>query len=183
MGASRSRPRPDLTTDRRRQNTPAAVAEFAVGKLLRNDRALDALPAVLARLVTAFAGRSALALQPRAAQPPVVLAAYPEGVATDQALLTEFNGLSAAPGDPAADSGSLQLPLKSGGPGMSALLAYSAAPPGGQCLCALALIGDDSNWDDETRSIMTVVATTVAAQIRHDNDVAELANQQALAGR
>ena len=45
-------------------------------------------------------------------------------VATDQALLTEFNGLSTAPGDPAADSGSLQMPLQSGGPGMSALLAY-----------------------------------------------------------
>jgi PAS domain S-box-containing protein len=181
MGASRSRPRPGLTTDRRlRQNTPAAVAEFAVGQLLRNDRALDALPAVLARLVTAFAGRSALALQPRTAQPPVVLAAYPEGVATDQALLTEFNGLSAAPGDPAADSVSLQMPLKAGGPGMSALLAYSA-PSGGQCLCALALIGDDSNWNEATRSIMTVVATTVAAQIRHDNGVAELADQQALA--
>jgi PAS domain S-box-containing protein len=110
----------------------------------------------------------------------VVLAPYPEGVATNQALLTEFNALSAAPGDPAADSGSLQMPLKSGGLGMSALLAYSA-PPGGQCLCALALIGDASNWDEETRSIMTVVASTVAAQIRHDNDVAELADQQALA--
>jgi PAS domain S-box-containing protein len=179
MGASRSRPRPDLTSDRRpRPITPAAVAEFAVGQVLRNGTALDTLPAILARLVTAFAGRSALALQPRTAQPPVVLAAYPEGAATDQALLTEFSALSAAPRDPAADGGSLQMPLKSGGLGMSVLLAYSA-PPGGQCLCALALIGDASNWDEETRSIMTVVATTVAAQIGHDNDVAALADTEA----
>jgi hypothetical protein len=50
------------------------------------------------------------------------------------------------------------MPLKSGGLGMSALLAYSAWA-GGQCLCALALIGDAPNWDEETWSIMAVRAS------------------------
>jgi PAS domain-containing protein len=68
--------------------------------------------------------------------------------------------------DTAAGTGSLQARLESGGPGMSALLAYSALA-GGQCLCALALVGDASNWDDETRSLLHVVAAAVTAQIRH----------------
>ena len=152
--------------------------EFAIEQVLRNDT-LDALPAVLARLVTAFSGRCALAFQPGTGQPPVVLAAHPDSAAADEVLLSRVGALNPAPGG-AADSGSLLVPLKSGGPGMSALLAYSA-PAGGQCLCALALVGDAMDWDTETLSVLNAVATAVAVQIRHANNVAGLADREALA--
>jgi PAS domain S-box-containing protein len=152
--------------------------EFAIEQVLRNDT-LDALPAVLARLVTAFSGRCALAFQPRTGQPPVVLAAHPDSAAADEVLLSRVGALNPAPGG-AADSGSLLVPLKSGGPGGSALLAYSA-PAGGQCLCALALVGHAMDWDTETLSVLNAVATAVAVQIRHANNVAGLADREALA--
>ena len=179
MGVSRSRPAPDLAANHQsRAAAPAAVVEFAIEQVLRDDT-LGALPAVLARLVTAFSGRCALAFQPRTGQPPVVLAAHPDSAAADEALLSRVGALNPAPGG-AADSGSLQVPLKSGGAGMSALLAYSA-PAGGHCLCALALVGDAMDWDTETRSVLNAVATAVAVQIRHANNVAGLAEREALA--
>ena len=179
MGVSRSRPAPDLAAKHQsRAAAPAAVVEFAIEQVLRNDT-LGALPAVLARLVTAFSGRCALAFQPRTGQPPVVLAAHPDSAGADEVLLSRVGALNPAPGG-AADSGSLQVPLKSGGPGISALLAYSA-PAGGQCLCALALVGDATDWDAETRSVLNAVATAVAVQIRHANNVAGLADREALA--
>ena len=124
MGVSRSgRPRSGREASEPAA-APAAVVEFAIEQVLRNDT-LDALPAVLARLVTAFSGRCALAFQPRTGQPPVVLAAHPDSAAADEVLLSRVGALNPAPGG-AADSGSLLVPLKSGGPGTSALLAYSA---------------------------------------------------------
>ena len=179
MGVSRSRPAPDPAAKHQsRAAAPAAVVEFAIEQVLRNDT-LDALPAVLARLVTAFSGRCALAFQPRTGQPPVVLAAHPDSAAADEVLLSRVGALNPAPGG-AADSGSLLVPLKSGGPGTSALLAYSAQA-GGQCLCALALVGDAMDWDSETLSVLNAVATAVAVQIRHANNVAGLADREALA--
>ena len=92
---------------------PATVVEFAIEQVLQNDT-LDALPAVLERLVTAFSGRCALAfqpgagppeaLQPKAGQPgagppPVVLAAHPASAADDQALLSQVGALASAPND------------------------------------------------------------------------------------
>jgi PAS domain S-box-containing protein len=52
-------------------------------------------------------------------------------------------------------------------------------------LCALALIGDvaagdDGYWDAETRATAHAVAAIVATQIRHANDMAALAERQAL---
>ena len=179
MGVSRSRPAPDLAASHQsRAAAPAAVVEFAIEQVLRNDT-LGALPAVLARLVTAFSGRCALAFQPGAEQPPVVLAAHPAGAAGDRTLLSRIGALSTSPGV-AAGTGSGQAPLGSGAPGLSALVACSA-PVSGQCLCAIALVGDASHWDTETRSVLNAVATAVAAQIRHTNDAADLADQQALA--
>ncbi len=179
MGVSRSRPARDLAANHQsRATAPAALLEFAIEQVLRSDT-LDALPAVLARLVTAFSGRCALAFQPWTGQLPVVLAAHPHSAAADEVLLSRVGALNPTPGG-AADSGSLQVPLKAGDPGMSALLAYSA-PAGGQCLCALALVGDATDWDTETRSVLNAVATAVAVQIRHANNVAGLADREALA--
>ena len=62
----------------------------------------------------------------------------------------------------------------------SVLLARSV-PVDGQCLCALALIGDTrTNWDAEVRSTAHAVAAIVATQIRHANDMTALAERQAL---
>ena len=207
-GASRSRPAP-AATQQSWVAAPATVVEFAVEQILQNDT-LDALPAVLERLVTAFSGRCALAfqpgigppeaLQPKAGQPgagppPVVLAAHPASAANDQALLSQVGALTSAPNDTltpapigtlspipngAAGNGSIQAPLVPGAACPSVLLARSA-PVGGRCLCAIALIGDASHWDAETRSVLNAVATAVAAQIRHASDAADLAGQQALA--
>jgi PAS domain S-box-containing protein len=161
-----------------RPDAPVAVVAFAIEQVLQND-SLDALPVVLARLVTAFSGRCALAFQPGTGPPPVVLAAHPADAAGDRTLLSRVGALSTSP-DGVAGDGSVQAPLGPGGPGPSALVAYSA-PVGGQCLCAIALVGDTPEWDTETRAVLNAVAAAVAAQIRHANDTAGLADQQALA--
>jgi PAS domain S-box-containing protein len=163
----------------------AAVLDFAVAQILRDDTALGALPAVLERLVAAFGIRAALAFQASAGQPATVLAAHPPGAA-GPALLAKLGAMSLAQrGSP------VPLTLESGegagpgatGPGAtgpaSALLAHSV-PVDGQCLCALALIGDAASWNEEARVTARAVAAMVATQTRHANDLAQLAERQAL---
>jgi len=206
MGAPRARAGPDLVTNRMRQGgSAAAVLDFAIAQILRDDTALGALPAVLARLVDTFGLRAALAFQPSAAQPfqpsagqrfqpsagqpATVLAMHPRG-AVDSALLAKIGALTVTQRDAAvaAGGGPVEVRLEpegaggSGGSGVqtvSALLAYSA-PVGGRCLCALALIGDAASWDEEMRATAHAVATIVATQIRHANAMAKLAERQAL---
>lgn len=101
-----------------KSGSAAAVLDFAVGQILRDDTALGALPAVLERLVSTFGLRAAVAYQP--ADRPEVLAMSPAD-SVDEALLARIGTLTAS------------------SPGV--LLARSV-PAGGQCLCALALIGD-----------------------------------------
>jgi PAS domain S-box-containing protein len=165
----------------------ATVLDFAVGQIMRDDTALGALPAVLARLVSAFGLRAALAFQPPAhmtAQPPsqltaqrtagqrpAVLAMHPPG-SVDQALLAR---IVQAQRD--TQAGPLKMTLD--GQPTSVLIAHSA-PVGGQCLCALALIGDVAGWDDEVRATAHAVAAIVATQIRHANDMTALAERQKL---
>jgi signal transduction histidine kinase len=157
----------------------ATVLDFAVARILRDDTALGALPAVLARLVAEFGLRAGLAFQPAGGQPVIVLAAHPPGAA-DAALLARIGTLSLVQRDAAAaDGGPVLLavpPEHDQGPA-SALLVYSA-PVDGQCLCALALIGDAASWDDEIRATAHAVATLVASRIRHEDDLAKLAGQQ-----
>jgi signal transduction histidine kinase len=147
------------------------VLDFAVGQILRDDTALGALPAVLERLVSTFGLRAAVAFQLAAAaagqlaaaaagQPgehPTVLAMSPGG-SVDEALLARIGTLT------------------TGSPGV--LLACSV-PVGGQCLCALALIGDVTRWDEEVRATAHAVAAIVATQIRHANDIARLERSHA----
>src|SRR5689334_14240126 len=115
MAAPRARAVPDPVT---KSGSAATVLDFAVGQILQDDTALGALPAVLGRLVSTFGLRAAVAFQP--APEPTVLAMSP-GDAVDEALLARIGTLTAS------------------SPGV--LLARSV-PVGGQCLCALALIGD-----------------------------------------
>ena len=61
---------------------------------------------------------------------------------------------------------------------MTVLLAHSGAAD--SCLCAIALVGDGSGWTAETRSMAHAITAIVAAQIRHANDKAKLAEGQAL---
>ena len=67
-------------TSKRRGGSAAAVLDFAVAKILGDDAALGALPAVLDRMVAAFGLRAALAFQPAGGQPSV-LAVHPPGAA------------------------------------------------------------------------------------------------------
>ena len=107
---------------------------------------------------------------------PTVLAVHP-AEAGDPALLAKLGALSLAQRDAARG-----VPVRLAGQGAvaaSAMVTYSV-PVDGQCLCALALIGDAASWDDEIRSTAHAVAAMVATQIRHTNDLAKLAERQAL---
>jgi signal transduction histidine kinase len=183
------------------------VLDFAVGQIMRDDTALGALPAVLERLVSTFGLRAALAFQPPrqpaarqrdgsqpggsqpgGSQLPAVLAMHPPG-SVDEVLLARIGALTLARRDtvtattepPATgplSTGSLSTgPLSTGAPA-SVLLVHSV-PVGGQCLCALALIGDVTGWDDEVRATAHAVAAIVATQIRHANDIARLERSHA----
>lgn len=149
MGAPRARAVPDPVT---KSGSAAAVLDFAVGQILRDDTALGALPAVLERLVSTFGLRAAVALQ----------------------LAADAAGQLAA--DAAGQPGAHPTVLATGSAGV--LLARSV-PVGGQCLCALALIGDVARWDDEVRATAHAVAAIVATQIRHANDIARLERSHA----
>ncbi|HEY6297192.1 MAG TPA: PAS domain S-box protein, partial [Streptosporangiaceae bacterium] len=189
MGASRG-PRgsdggPALVANHVRQDGSAAgLLEFAVAQILRDDTALGALPAVLERLVGTFGLRAALAFQPSGGQPATVLAVHPAGF-VDPSLLARIGALSLAQRDPTGGwgpgIGPVELPAE-GSPdagAVSLLLAYSV-PVDGQCLCALALIGEAASWDSEIRSIAYAVAAIAASQIRHAGDLAKLAERQEL---
>ena len=193
MGAPRARAGPDLVTNHiRRDRSAAAVLDFAVAQILRDDTALGALPAVLARLVTMSGVRAAVAFQPTGGQPAggqptggqpagdqpaKVLAMDPSG-AVEPGLLARIGALTLTQRD-AMPTAPVQVTVESGEPATSALLAYSA-PVDGQCLCALALIGDAASWDEEIRATAHGVATIVATQIRHASNMAVLAERQAL---
>jgi PAS domain S-box-containing protein len=156
------------------------VLDFAVTEVLRENSAIDALPAVLARLVAAFGVRAALAFQPSATRPATVLAAHPRG-ADDPGLLARIGQLPVTQRHATnATLASVQLQVTLGGQISSALVTYSA-PVAGECLCALGLIGDVTHWDEEIRSAAHAVAAVVAARIRHTTELARLAERQALA--
>jgi PAS domain S-box-containing protein len=193
MGASRGSRDPGsgpaLVSNRLRPaGSAAAVLDFAVAQILRDDTALGALPAVLERLVASFGLRAAVAFQPAASQPAAsqepaarpgtgqaaVLAAHPGDVA-GPALLAKLGAPSLAQRSPVE----LTLDAGAGVDAASALVAYSV-PVDGQCLCALALIGDQASWDEEIRSTAHAVAAVVATQIRQASDLAKMAERQTL---
>src|SRR5580704_15596374 len=163
-------------TSKQRGGSAAAVLDFAVAQILGDDTALGALPAVLARMVEAFGLRAALAFQPSGGQDPAVLAVHPPG-AVDQALLARIGVVTAAQRGEGAES-PLVVTLDEQ-PG-SVLLARSV-PVDGQCLCALALIGDapapdaegtdEGAWDAEFRSTAHAVAAIVVTKIRHATEI------------
>jgi signal transduction histidine kinase len=166
----------DRPADRvRRRESVAAALDFAVAQILRDDPALGMLPAVLARLVSLAGVRAALAFRPSASQGATVLAMYPPD-AVDPVLIAKLGAVTLTQRRAVAGGPPVQLRLP--GDLGSALLAYSA-PVGGQCLCAVALIGDEASWDEETRAATHAVAAIVATQIRHADDIARLAERQA----
>src|ERR1700691_1536841 len=79
----------------RSSESAAAVLDFAVTELLRDDTSLGALPEVLARLAALADVRAVLAFQPSVGQPPAVLAMHPAG-SLDAALLAEIDERGAA---------------------------------------------------------------------------------------
>jgi PAS domain S-box-containing protein len=147
----------------RSSESAAAVLDFAVTELLRDDTSLGALPEVLARLAALADVRAVLAFQPSVGQPPSVLAMHPAG-SFDAALLAEIGARTLAQRDATADD---------------MLLAYSA-PVDGRCLCALALTGGTASWTEEVQSTAHAIAALVANQVRHVNSPVQLAERQAL---
>src|ERR1022692_654712 len=166
--------------------SPVELVEFAVGQVLREETAVDALPTILGRLAGC---RAPLAFQQDAGQELVILAAPPRQAAADQALHAEICALSAVHGDVAAQGGCFVVPLASGGPPgdpqggspgarpPSVLMAYSATASG-RCLCAIALVGNSAGWNSGAQSTTWAIAAIVPVQIRHSNDTAELAERQ-----
>jgi hypothetical protein len=124
------------------------LVEFAVGQVLREETAVDALPTILGRLAALFGCRAALAFQQDAGRELVILAAHPRQAGADQALRAEICALSAEHGDVAAEGGCFVVSLPPGGPPggrpASVLMAYSA-PDSGRCLCAIALVGNSAS--------------------------------------
>jgi PAS domain S-box-containing protein len=164
---------PDLAPDQ----SAAAVLDFAVTQLLR-DGAGGAIDAVMARLVTAFGLRAAVAFQPSATRPVTVLAADPHGAA-GPGLLATIGRLPIAQRDWATASlAPAELTVTLDGHERNALVAYSV-PAAGDILCAVALIGDEPGWSDALRSTAHAVAALVAARIRQRSELATLASRQA----
>jgi signal transduction histidine kinase len=173
MGTSReSRSGSALAADRERE-TPAAVLDFAVAQILRDDNGLGALPAVLERVVTGFGLHAAWAFQPSAGQSVAVLAAYPDQAA-DPALLARIGPLSAARRDTDSAIAPVQLTLE--GPVRGSTLVTYSVPLAARC--AVALSGDGPVWDEEIRATARAVAAIVAAQMRHEGDLAQPGNRQ-----
>jgi len=166
------------TTASRPPASPVDLVEFTVGQVLRDDGGVGALPAILGALTALFGCRAALALQQGAGGELVILAAHPGQAAADRALLGQISALLAAHGELAAEGGHLEASLTSRGRAVSLRLAY-AAPAAGRFLCAVALVGGPAQFNAEWRAAARSIAAIVAAQIRHANDAAELAERQA----
>jgi len=183
MTRSRTDSAADLTkVSSRPINSPVELLDFAVGQVLREHGTVDALPKILARLTAIFDCRAAIAFQQDADQKLIVLAAHPRRAGSDRALRAEISGLSAARGDVGAEGAVSQAPLtaidRPGSERMTVLLAFSP-PDAGHCLCAVALIGAAAQLTAEAQVTTRTLATIVAAQIRHANDTAALAERQA----
>ena len=170
MGAPRARANPDTAGSQGTSKGAAALLDFAITQVLRENPAAEAIPSVLARLAATFDLHAVLAFQPSAGQA-AVLAVHPGS--TDAAALLALIG-RLPPADEAIRA-SVQLPVTIGGQAVSVLVAYSA-PIQGQCLCALALIGDEAGWDEEIEATAHAVATLVAAQIGRSSEHARLAD-------
>jgi PAS domain S-box-containing protein len=188
MGISRANAAAvDLAAAARQVTSVAELLELAVGQVLREDTAAEALPAILGQLAALFACRAALAFQEDADRKLVLLAAHPAQAGADEALRSQICGLAAEHREVRnAASGDFQAPLTpadrpGGGPGRepgSVLMAFSA-PDSGRCLCVVVLVGDSAGWNADSQTTARALAAIVAAQIRHANDTAELAERQA----
>src|SRR5260370_13835371 len=149
--------------------SPVELVECAVGQVLREETAVEALPTILGRLAELFGCRAALAFQQDAGQDLVILAAHPRQAGADRALRAEICALSAEHGDAAAEGGFFQAQLRyrdppggrpggrPGGQPISVLVGYSR-PDAGRCLCAVALVGDDARWNADSRATSRAIA-------------------------
>src|ERR1035437_6390104 len=70
--------------------SPVELVEFAVGQVLREETAVDALPTILGRLAALFGCRTALAFQQDAGQELVILAAHPRQAARSEEHTSEL---------------------------------------------------------------------------------------------
>jgi hypothetical protein len=90
MGSSQTDSAATLATTARRSTSPVELVELAVGQVLREDVAVEALPTILGLLAILFGCRAALAFQEDDGHELVVLAAHPGDV--DVALVDDWSG-------------------------------------------------------------------------------------------
>jgi signal transduction histidine kinase len=181
MRAPRSDANPELTGRQGTRGGPAALLDYAVTQITR-DRPLDSsLPSVLERLVATFGLRAAVAFRPGPGKPPntgppaAALAAYPPESGEPE-LLARIGRLPEK-SDSAQSPPPVQLPVRLGGRACRALVVHPP-PVDGQYLCAVALIGDRTSWDDEVQATAHTVATLVAAQLSDTTMLAQKSDQQ-----
>jgi signal transduction histidine kinase len=162
--------------------SPVDLVGFAASQVLLDGLGTEAgtgrgaLQPVLGALVDLFGCAAAIALRQDAGQELIVLAAHPGPAAADQDLLAQLSALSAVHGDVAHRGGSVKAALTFGGRPVTVRLSY-AAPEAGRCLCAVALLGDPARFAMECQATTRGIAAIMAAQIRHANDTAELAER------
>ena len=164
--------------------SPVDLVGFAASQALLDGVGTEAgtgpgaLQPVLGALADLFGCAAAIGLRQDAGEELIVLAAHPGPAAADQDLLAQLSALSAVHGDVAHRGGFVKAALTFGGRPVTVRLAY-AAPEAGRCLCAVALLGDPARFAMECQATTRGIAAIMAAQIRHANDAAEIAERQA----
>ena len=180
MRASRADANPELTGHRSvTPGGPAALLDFAVTQISGERPLARTLPRVLERIVAAFGLRAAIAFRPGADPPATLLAAHPAD-AGEPGLLARLGWLPELPDS--TGPAPVRLPVQLGGRACRALVVY-APPAGGQCLCAVALVGDEARWDDDIwdddiHAIAHAIATLAAARLRDAAELAQTADQE-----
>jgi PAS domain S-box-containing protein len=167
----------------------AALLEGALTTLLPADCAPPALAPLLERMAADFGATAALAVRPGSAWPVGEDAVHPPGARDDLMLMAQVRSAWAAHGSHALTTGhAVQVRLDSGS-GPVSLLVAPAEPAAGRQPCALAVIGEGTQWKAGARSTLKALATLVAMlplsarHSAHDQRAATAPSRPAPAGR
>jgi PAS domain S-box-containing protein len=165
----------------------AALLEGALTTLLPAGGAPPALARLLERMAADFGATAALAVRPGSAWPVGEDAVHPPEARDDLMLMAQVRSAWAAHGSHALTTGhAVQVRLDSGG-GPVSLLVAPAEPVAGRQPCALAVIGEGTQWKAGARSTLKALATLVAMlplaarHAAHDQRVATAPAQPAIA--
>jgi len=177
MRAPRADVNPELAGHPRasRGSQVAALLDFAITQITKDQPLHSTLPAVLDRFTEIFGLRAAIVLLPAADQSrnaqlsPAVLAAYPPDAGRPE-LLARIGRLPRQ--QSSARLAPALLPIRLGGRAREVLVVYPP-PADGHSLCAVALINDGTGWDEQVRATAHAVATLISAQLRDATKLAQ----------